>query len=382
MEWHSKVLNSLYIFRFDNFTGLVSNSYLLSVKVSDHEINTSQSFKKGNLFFIKKISSLSFENLMRLFLDLENNIARLHIWVFISFTVEKIAFSIWSTTIYNSLDDFSVLNSFLSIALFAPVLLIDSFSFATTIITRPTSLRVHARPNHSHSRLHSTPSAPFARLHSALFAALSIAFQANPLPAHSHLLSLALIQILESTLDRVHHRLALLRSALPAAAAAHAEHRAEDVLHAAAVAVLAGAFFEAFFAVAVVGFALVFVHQDFISYRQIFELFWIPTFVGVLFNRLFPERFFDFVRSRFGIDAHDFVVAFVVDILWWAASATHAAHAGHAAHLFEVSEWETTTAAAALEEHFLSVINSNIYNQKTSPLFKVLQTILDWKVLD
>lgn len=80
--------------RFYDVTFRALNSKLLIIKVVHHKVDSGQSFEKSNLFLHEQVSTLSLENLVRLFLNHDDDIACLSAWDGVRLTVENVLFSI------------------------------------------------------------------------------------------------------------------------------------------------------------------------------------------------------------------------------------------------------------------------------------------------
>jgi hypothetical protein len=131
---------------------------------------------EGDFFLEHEIGSFSFEHVMLLFNYLDDHIAWFNARVLISLTMEDVFLTIWGTLIYLDLKNLLFLSDFLSIAVFAFVLVIDNFTLTSAIFARSGSLSIHAWPNHLHDCLHAFSFATSARLNGTSLATLAIAF--------------------------------------------------------------------------------------------------------------------------------------------------------------------------------------------------------------
>lgn len=99
MEGHTMVFNCFDVIWFYDFSWLVLNSDLSSIKVCYYEIDSAKSIMKCNLLLKEKISTFSLEGFMLLFNHLDDYIARFNSRIFISFSVKYVLFSVRSTFI-------------------------------------------------------------------------------------------------------------------------------------------------------------------------------------------------------------------------------------------------------------------------------------------
>lgn len=160
---HTVVLYGLDLVGLDDFARLVLYSDLASIKMSQDKVYTSQGLEQGYLLFHQEVSSTALEGIVLLLLDLNNDVARLNIRVFISLSVEDILLTVGSALVNLNLKDFLILDDLLAIASLALVFFIDDLTFALAIVAWTSALRVHARSKHLHDSPHAAALASTAR---------------------------------------------------------------------------------------------------------------------------------------------------------------------------------------------------------------------------
>jgi len=140
MVGHAMSLNSLDFIRLNYLTGLVLYSDLTAIKVSQHEIDTSERLEKRYLFFHQKVSTTTLESIVGFFLHLNDYITGLNIREFISLAMEDVFLSVGSTFVDLDLEDLLILDNLLAIAIFALVFLIDDLTLAVAVIAWASTL--------------------------------------------------------------------------------------------------------------------------------------------------------------------------------------------------------------------------------------------------
>lgn len=73
--WHTQSSNSFLLFVSKDFTTSSVDIVNLSVQMLEFELKANEGLNKSNFFLHKEVSSFSCENIMRLFLDNENQIS-------------------------------------------------------------------------------------------------------------------------------------------------------------------------------------------------------------------------------------------------------------------------------------------------------------------
>jgi hypothetical protein len=122
-----------------------------------------------------------------LLLDNDDDIAGLSTWELVGLPVEGVMLAIGRTLVNLSIDDFLFFVDLLAIANLALVLLIDDFSFSTTIVARTLGLSVHTGSELLHFGNHAATSASSALLDGAFLTAFTAAGLANTLAIDSDL---------------------------------------------------------------------------------------------------------------------------------------------------------------------------------------------------
>ena len=168
--------------------------------MKDCEVNAGQSLKQGDFFLDQEVSTLSLKSLVRLLLDNNDNVSWLHTWVFISLTMEYVLLVVRCTLIDLSLNDFLLLDNFLSFAGLALVLLINDFALTTAVIAGTLRLAIHPRTDHSHFHNLTTTLARSALLDSTFFATFAITFSADTFTIDSYFSALATVNFFKSHL--------------------------------------------------------------------------------------------------------------------------------------------------------------------------------------
>ena len=195
MVGHAMSLNSLDFIRLNYLTGLVLYSDLTAIKVSQHEIDTSECLEQRDLFFHQKVSTTTLESIVGLLLDLNDDITGLDIREFISLAMEDVFLTVGSALIDLDLEDLLVLDHFLSIAILALVFLVDDLTLTIAIIAWASTLRVHARSQHLHNSSHTATLAGTARSNCSSFASETIALAANAITVNGNFGLFAIIEV-------------------------------------------------------------------------------------------------------------------------------------------------------------------------------------------
>ena len=202
---HAVAFDCLDVIGLDDLARLVLDSDFAAIQMSKYEVNSSQGLKQGNLLLYHQVSTSSLEGLLWLFINLNDYISRLDVWVLIGLSMENLLFSIRSAFVNSNLKDFLLFDDLLSFAGLTFVLLIDHLSLTLAFITRPSALRVHARTELLHVNSHAFPFAARAGRNGSRLTALAIALGADAITVYNHLGSLAIVKISKCRLDRVEH---------------------------------------------------------------------------------------------------------------------------------------------------------------------------------
>jgi len=159
VEGQSLLLQCHQAVWLDHFSWLVRHSELGSVQEVHHEIHSSQGLEQSYFLLHKKIGSFPLEDLVRLLVDHDHDIAGLFIGVLVRLSVEHVLLTVRRTLVDGAFENLLLLDDLLSIALSALVGLIDLLSAPAAVTARSRALRVHAWPEHCHP---GHLSAPFA----------------------------------------------------------------------------------------------------------------------------------------------------------------------------------------------------------------------------
>jgi len=190
---HSIALNSLDIIGFNNLSNFALYSYFSAVQMSQDKFIASECLYQGNFFFNHKISTLSLESSMRLFIDNDHYISWFKAWVFISFAMEYIFLTIWSTFVYLDFYYFLFFNYFLTIAILTFIFFPDLFTLSSAIITWTCSLSIHTWSQHLHSCLHTVSMTTITCLNCSCFTSPSFTFDTNSFSSNNNLRCLSII---------------------------------------------------------------------------------------------------------------------------------------------------------------------------------------------
>ena len=136
MEGEALAFESLQVFGFDDLAWFVLDSNLGPIEVVEREVDASQGLYESYLFFHQKVSTLSFESLVGLFLAGNYYVTGFHSWELVGLAVELVLVVVWRSLVDDCLEDFLLLGDLLTIASLALVLLVDNFTLAAAVITR------------------------------------------------------------------------------------------------------------------------------------------------------------------------------------------------------------------------------------------------------
>ncbi len=218
---------------------------------------------------------------MGLLLDLEDNVACLDTGRLVTLAAELDLGAALDATIDMDVENLAVNHSLLSVAVLAPVLLLDNLSLA--IAVRAHGLEALDHGTHlSHHGLHSVAIASCASSDSAFLATAALALGADDGSLQSQLGDLSLVDVFQRNLVGVVDgsclgRAAVLHAAEHAtqtaakAAAAASEELSEEIFG--SHATTSGSTFKACLAILVVYRALLGVGKDFIGVGDLLELF-------------------------------------------------------------------------------------------------------------
>ena len=135
---------------------------------------------------------------MRLFLNNNNNIARLLTWKFIGLSMVWILCIVWCSFINFNIKNLFFFYDFFSITYFTFVFLIYHFTLASTVITRSLTLSVHTWSNHLHTSYRSTTPTSTTFLYGTIFAAFTTTGLADALSIYSNFCLFTCVNLLQS----------------------------------------------------------------------------------------------------------------------------------------------------------------------------------------
>ena len=225
---------------------------------------------------VYEVVATAFESGMILLLDLERNVAGFNARVLITLALEIDLVAIWDATVDGNVEHFALNNSLLALALAAPILIANGFTFALAVGADGLETLNHGA-HLAHHRLHSRTLAALASLDSPSFAASTLAFGAQDRLLKGKFGDFAIIDVLQGNLVHMVDGSGLLGAGVTRASTKHAAEAAtteelrEQVfgIHATHSATLFG---QALFAILVVYCALLRVRQNLVRSRNLFEL--------------------------------------------------------------------------------------------------------------
>jgi hypothetical protein len=195
MVGHTVTLNGLDLVGLDHLTGLILDADLLTVEVSQHEVNTCQRLEKGDLLFNKQVSSLTLEGLMALLLNLDHHVTCFRVGELVCLTVEHVLLTVGGTFVNLYFKNFLLFGDFFAIASLALVLLIDDLTLALALIAWTSALRVHTGSKLLHHSPHTSSLASCACHYSSTLASEAVTLGAYSITVHSDLGSLTIVEV-------------------------------------------------------------------------------------------------------------------------------------------------------------------------------------------
>lgn len=257
------------------------------IEMLDVNGTTSKSSDEINVANIEQVIFLASEARMGLLLDLEDNITSLDAGRLITLASELNLGTTSDTAVNVNVEDLSVNNSLLAIALLAAILLLDDLTLSVTVGADSLESLDH-RAHLAHHGLHTMTITARTPLNSTLLATVAIALGADDGPLQGQLGDLASVDILERDLVSVVNSSGLGRSTLvhttkhateATSEAAAAEELSKQVLgsHTAT-----GASFKTSLAILVVDLSLLGVGKDLVGVGNFLELLLGSGVVGVL----------------------------------------------------------------------------------------------------
>lgn len=269
VERHAEVLAGEHRVGLDHLARLVLDAHLPSVKVGQHEVETSQSFEQGDLLVHKEVSALTLEELVLLLLDDDDDIAGLCVGHLVALAVLDVLLTVGRALVDLDRQRCALLLKFLAVAGLAHLRRVDALALPAALVARTCALRVHAGAELHHDGAHALALAALAGLDGLLVgAADTVALGADAMSVELDLRLLAVVQIFQGHVQLHSCRLHLLRAArLLLSATSHSEE-VEDVVEALGL----GSVAEALLAVLVVGLALLGIAQYLIGHRNLLEL--------------------------------------------------------------------------------------------------------------
>jgi len=140
VERKALVLDGLDLVGFDDLTGVVLDAELVTIEVSDNEVDAGQSLEERNFLLNEEIGSLTLEHLVGQFLDYNYDITGLSSWELVSLAMEGILAAIGRSLVNISLEHLSLFADLLSVAGLALELIVDDLSLSHAIVTRSAGL--------------------------------------------------------------------------------------------------------------------------------------------------------------------------------------------------------------------------------------------------
>ncbi len=121
--------------RFYHLAGFILDTDLTTIEMGNSEVQACQRLNQCDLLVQEKIGSLSYELLVLLFFNLNNDITCFNIWYFITFTADDLLFSIRRSFIDLHLEGFSLFLNLFATAGLAHFGWIHALAFTPALIT-------------------------------------------------------------------------------------------------------------------------------------------------------------------------------------------------------------------------------------------------------
>lgn len=231
-----------------------------------------------NIAVVEKVIFLASKSSMRLLLDLEDNVTSLNAWSLVTLAPELDLGAAANTPVNVDMEDLSVHDGLLAVALLALILLLDNLTLAITVGADSLETLDHGA-HLAHHGLHTVTITAGTSLNSTLLATMTVALWADNRPLQGQLGDLPAVNILERNLMSVMDGTGLRGSSLVHAAkhaakttskAATAEELRKEILsgHTAA----ASTSLEAGLAILIVELSLLGVGKDFVGMGDLLEL--------------------------------------------------------------------------------------------------------------
>lgn len=201
------------------------------VKVLDVDCATGERGKKVNLGVVVKVITLALEAWVRLLLNLELHITRLHTGHLVTLSAEVDLGTGLNTLVDVNVEDLALDDGLLGVTLLALVLLADLLTLTIAVGADGLESLDH-RTHLAHHGLGTSTLAALASLHGTLLTTAAITLGADDALLESKLRNLAAVDVLERDLVNVVDGARLLGAGV--AAAEHAAHTAESSTTAAA----------------------------------------------------------------------------------------------------------------------------------------------------
>lgn len=172
---------------FHNLTGLCLYSKFASIQEINDEINACKRLVQCDLLLHQQVSSFSLKHTMRLFIDYQDDVARLLIWMRIRLAVEGILLTVWCSFVYFTNQDLLLFHNPFTIAVLALFSLINYLPCAIAFRTWSSGLGVHTWTKLRHLRPHASSLTPWACDDGAFLTSATIALGTNSVAINGQL---------------------------------------------------------------------------------------------------------------------------------------------------------------------------------------------------
>lgn len=156
MERQTFFRHTLDFIWLDHLARFVLNPKCAAIQVLDGEVDTGHCLQECDLLLKHDVGTFALEKLVRLLLANNDHVACLDTGVLVCLAVVGVLSTVGRTLINADLENFLLFYYFFAIAIFALILLVDDFTFASAVLARSLLLAVHARAQLNHSNDHAT----------------------------------------------------------------------------------------------------------------------------------------------------------------------------------------------------------------------------------
>lgn len=151
MERQPFVRYTLNFIWLDHLARFVLNPQCAAIQVLYGEVDTGHCLQECDLLLEHNVGAFALEELVRLLLANNDHVACLDTRVLVCFAVVGVLSTVGRTFIDADLKNFLLFNYFFAITIFALVLFVDDFTFASAVFARSLLLAIHAWAQLNHS---------------------------------------------------------------------------------------------------------------------------------------------------------------------------------------------------------------------------------------